>query len=297
MYAYEITEASRSALLELSISLKRYHDDIVLTGGWAPYFISKDHFEHCGSIDIDLALRTKVMPKYDTIRKTVEDLGYRPLSNFRFSKKVKSPVDGKEYDIHLDFLCDKEGLVFVDLRKVQEDLDAFAFEGLGLAFDLNFEQYVETVLPGDGMAETTFKVISLPGSLALKGQALNGRAKPKDSYDIFALTHYKGGPVQAAEHFNKSITVAKLSPVNRELLMRSIGYVRSGFRDASRRGPLFKRTYGKTRHHKPKHNKSNRIGENNNSPNFYVLLVYPSKNQVINSRLYGEFTIWVEQSR
>jgi len=68
MYAREMTEVSKSALLELGLSLKRYHDDIVLTGGWAPYFISKGYFEHCGSIDIDLAIVTskKELPDLST---------------------------------------------------------------------------------------------------------------------------------------------------------------------------------------------------------------------------------------
>ncbi len=64
MYAKEVTEASNSALLELGIALKRYRDDMVLTGGWAPYFITKDYFPHCGSIDIDFVLKTEIMPNY-----------------------------------------------------------------------------------------------------------------------------------------------------------------------------------------------------------------------------------------
>jgi hypothetical protein len=236
MYAREITEASKSALLELGLALKRYHDDIVLTGGWAPYFIAHEYFDHCGSIDIDLALKTEILPKYETIRKTIEDLGYTAENSFRFLKNVRSPVDGKEYDIHLDFLCDKDGLRAI--REVQPGLGAFAFEGLSLAFDLNFEQHLETVLPGNGVTETTFKVISLPGSLALKGQALNGRAKPKDSYDIFALTHYGGGPAQAARHFNECVLAADLSPSGVEHLERALSYVQSGFKDMSRRGPF-----------------------------------------------------------
>jgi predicted nucleotidyltransferase component of viral defense system len=247
MYAREMTEASKSALLELGLSLKRYHDDIVLTGGWAPYFIAKGYFEHCGSIDIDLALRTKIMPRYDTILKTMENLGYVAQNSFRFLKKVRSPVDGKDYDIHLDFLCEKEGLRLAGLRNVQEGLDAFAFDGLGLAFDFNFEQNIEAVLPGNGTDETTFKVVSLPGSLALKGLALKDRAKPKDSYDIFSLTHYNGGPVQAAEHFNELVSDTKMSSANLEFLRRSIGYVRSGFKDATRRGPFHVETFTESR--------------------------------------------------
>jgi hypothetical protein len=43
MYAREITESSKSALLELGLSLQMYRNDMVLSGGWAPYFITKNH--------------------------------------------------------------------------------------------------------------------------------------------------------------------------------------------------------------------------------------------------------------
>lgn len=248
MYAREATEASKSALLELGLALGRYHDDIVLTGGWAPYFISKDYFEHCGSIDIDLALKTDIMPKYDTIRTTVEDLGYVAMNTFRFLRRIRSPIDGKDYDIHLDFLCEKEGLRSSGLRNVQEGLDAFAFDGVDIAFIFNFEQPIEAMLPGNGMDETTVRVTSLPGSMSLKGLALGGRAKPKDSYDIFALTHYNGGPIPAARHFNELVRSSSLSARNIDILGRSLKYVRSGFRDVSRRGPFHVETFTENRY-------------------------------------------------
>lgn len=107
MYAKEVTEASKTALLELGLALKRHHEDMVLVGGWAPFFIVNEFFPHCGSIDIDLVLRTKVMHKYETIRKSVVALGYVEENPFRFSRILNSPIDGKDYEIHLDFLCEK----------------------------------------------------------------------------------------------------------------------------------------------------------------------------------------------
>jgi len=248
MYAKEVTEASRSALLELGLELKRYHNDMVLAGGWAPYFITKDYFDHCGSIDIDLVLRTEVMEKYDTIKKSVMGLGYLQENEFRFSRIVKSPIDGNDYGIHLDFLCDKEGAKYIDLKNVQVDLQAFMFEGLNIAFEFNFEQGVETVLPGNGEAKTTLKVTDFVGSLALKGQALNGRAKPKDSYDIFALTHCNGGPEKAAEYFNKAVLSRKLAPGMKKLLTHSISVVREKFRNANQMGPFQVETFTESKY-------------------------------------------------
>jgi len=50
------TDVSKGALVQLALALNAYRDDMVLAGGWAPYFLVKDYFDHCGSIDIDLVL-------------------------------------------------------------------------------------------------------------------------------------------------------------------------------------------------------------------------------------------------
>ncbi|MBI5036996.1 hypothetical protein HZC09_06680 [Candidatus Micrarchaeota archaeon] len=157
---------------------------------------------------------------------------------FRYSRVVRSPVDGKDYEIHLDFLCEKEGTKYIDLRKVQDDLQAFVFDGLSLAFDFNFEQEISAVLPGNGEARTSFKVVDLVGSAVLKGQALDGRAKPKDSYDIFALTHYLGGPKQAADYFNRKYAGTKMTPANEKILKHSLSVIRDKFKNASQMGPF-----------------------------------------------------------
>jgi hypothetical protein len=86
MYNREITEASKSALLELCLALRSYKSDIILAGGWAPYFISSDNFSHCGSVDIDFILKREILPKYQTIRETLISLSYKESSPFQFTK-------------------------------------------------------------------------------------------------------------------------------------------------------------------------------------------------------------------
>ncbi|MBI5158563.1 hypothetical protein HY992_00400 [Candidatus Micrarchaeota archaeon] len=239
MYASEVTEASKSALLELGLVLKRYREDMVLAGGWAPYFITKGFFQHCGSIDVDLVLKTRIMQKYDTIRKSIEKLGYSAENPFRFSRIVKSPVDGRDYAIHLDFLCEKEECAkYFHLNRIQEDLHAFVFDGLDLAFEFSFEQEIETVLPGNGEAKTRLKVADLVASLTLKGHALDGRLNQKDAYDVFALTHYNGGPKKAAEYFNKRAAEKRLSPQNQKLLKHALAIIREKFRNQDQAGPF-----------------------------------------------------------
>ncbi|MEW6528258.1 MAG: nucleotidyl transferase AbiEii/AbiGii toxin family protein [Candidatus Micrarchaeota archaeon] len=237
MYDKRVTEASKSALLELGISLKRYREDMVLSGGWAPYFITNAVFAHCGSIDIDFVLRDRIMKKYDSIRKGVLDLGYIQENEFRFTREVVSPVDGDDYPIHIDFLCDKKGLNYAHLRNVQDDLSAFAFDGCDVAFDFNYEQEISTVLPKNGKAKTTVKVLELPGSLALKGHAIDGRAKPKDYYDIYVLTFFNGSPEKAALFFNERLKGVRL-PANRMTFIRnSIRILNEKFEDEDSIGP------------------------------------------------------------
>ncbi len=237
MYGTNETEASKSALLELGIVLKRYHEDMVLVGGWAPYFITNKFFGHCGSIDIDFVLKTKIMEKYESIRKSILELGYRQEKEFRFLKEVISPVDNQEYAIHIDFLCEKEGLKYAHIRDVQDDLSAFAFDGCDLAFDFNFTEDIETVLPGNGKAKASVKVADLVTSLILKGQAINGRYKPKDFYDVYSLTYFDKTPENAAAYFNKRIEGKSFDAGKSKLISHSISVLKEKFEKEDSIGP------------------------------------------------------------
>jgi len=54
LYDTNRTQISLGVLIEVNEALRQYRDSFVLAGGWAPYFITKGYFDHCGSIDIDL---------------------------------------------------------------------------------------------------------------------------------------------------------------------------------------------------------------------------------------------------
>jgi len=248
MYSREITETSKSALLELGLALHTYRNDMVLAGGWAPYFITENWFEHCGSVDIDLIVKTTIMPKYESIRKIVTDLGYVEENHFRFERKIKSPVDGNYYSIHIDFLTDNCELGYH--FRVQPDLEAFMFEGADIAFDFNFTQEIETTLPENGVDSTAFKVLDLAGSLILKGQALGSRKNVKDPYDIFALTHYHGGPEEAAGYFNHSFTQKKISRENRDLAKNSLAVIQRKFRDGTTSGSFGVETFSENKYNR-----------------------------------------------
>jgi hypothetical protein len=139
--------------------------------------------------------------------------------------------------------CEKGGTENIDIisgcHDVQQGLTACVFDGLSIAFDFNFEQEIEAVLPDNrGIAKTSIKVIDLVGSLALKGKAFVERNNAKDAYDIFALTYYKGGPAHASQYFNETISGKVLSATKQKLLKQSIININNGFKDKHQRGPF-----------------------------------------------------------
>jgi len=250
MYDPAETKASLDDFLELARHLKQYHEDIVLVGGWAPFFITQGRFDHSGSRDIDLALKTEVLKQYDLIREIIESLGYQAENDARFIKDIA----GSSGKVQLDLLCDKEGEDCNDgrARKVQENLAAFAFDGIGIAFDFNYEQPIALEDPFRGFKETTFKVVDLVGCFVLKGYAHYTRPlaekRQKDAYDIFALTHFGGGPQQAAAYFNQTVFSKKISSKNKELLNGSLTYVSEIFHDEKSTGSLHVEEYSEMKY-------------------------------------------------
>jgi hypothetical protein len=122
MAEYEPKEVdiSSSLLLELMDALKRYGSDVVVIGGWAPYFLLKSFShateEHVGSLDADLALNFRGIPEeaYETLLETIRRLGYRQRKNAAgkpipasFEKTVT--VGSVPYVMQVDFLAGEYG--------------------------------------------------------------------------------------------------------------------------------------------------------------------------------------------
>lgn len=219
-YQDGITVASRSGLAEVMTTLGAYRDALVLIGGWAPYLILEQFgeegafqadafqadafqvgFVHVGSIDIDLLADPDVVDaeRYATIVDLVLDRGYEPGADplFQFQKTIRSPRDGQDYLIRVDFLTPRplpgQGRSHRH-RQVQRDLRARSLEGAEVALTHWFWYELEAQLPDGAQARVRFKVADLVASLALKGIAIGERYAEKDAYDIWALcAHYRGG--------------------------------------------------------------------------------------------------------
>ena len=111
-YQPDQTEISLSMLLEVIDALKGYGSDVVVVGGWAPYFLLQKHgcdptARHVGSLDGDLALNFKNIPedRYETILETLQRLGYQQRKNIQgndipasFAKTMK--MVGTPFTMH-----------------------------------------------------------------------------------------------------------------------------------------------------------------------------------------------------
>lgn len=238
MYERDATETSKGTLVELCRALRQYKSEIVLAGGWAPYFLVQGHFDHCGSVDIDLVLRSKVVERYERIKQIIERLGYKPTGSvFRFERSVASPATGVLHRVEVDFLTDTEGAKKLPeewLASVQSDLKACIVEGSSIVFKYNREVKFRAIMPRNGEALATINCADIVGALTMKGLALY-RMKDKDSYDVYAVAgFYDGGPKQASRAFMGEIE-RKKGP--EEVTLRSLNEIREAFASPTAQGP------------------------------------------------------------
>lgn len=229
------TEASKGAIVELALALELYRNDFVLAGGWAPYFLTRGHIEHCGSVDIDLVLRPSIMVRYESIRSLVLSLGYRSTENpFRFERDLKA-INGTPFLMDLDFLTEPEAKEHVEaMLEVQKDLQAVFIPGCSIAFTFNSREIVEGMLPLGGEGTAEIKVSDIVGALTMKGLALGRPGKlEKDAYDIYVLAGFHmGGPYEAASHFSRLVETLNAG-VLPEPTINALRKIRNGFASAN----------------------------------------------------------------
>jgi len=237
MYDLDATETSKGALVELCRALRQYSSDMVLAGGWAPYFLVKDYFDHCGSVDIDFVLKPQVVERYENIKQILERLGYASTGSvFRFERRVTSHRSGTEYKIEVDFLTEPEGAEALPsewLASVQADLKACVIGGCSVVFKHNFEVDLRAVMPGDGEASARLSCANIVASLTMKGLALF-RMKDKDSYDIYSVAGFYGkGPNQASEAFMAALNERGLEKTT----VDAVAELKDAFASPTSQGP------------------------------------------------------------
>lgn len=197
--------AARSVLLELAHLLGRYHDSMVLVGGWVPALLVPNGLSsHTGSLDVDTALdhRTFHAVGYATIALLLKSRGYMEGSQpYIFHRTVD--VKGHAYKVQVDLLSGEYAGTSTSHRTQRvQDVQPRKARGCDMALDLYTEVVVEGELPGGGRDSAVIRVASIVPLLVMKAMALADRLKEKDAWDIYyCLVNYPGGVDAIAEEF------------------------------------------------------------------------------------------------
>jgi hypothetical protein len=241
-YDRALVEASRSALLELAITLGRYREALVLVGGWVPYYLLRDHqlpdnpFVHVGSIDIDLAVDPdRIEPReYATIEELVTERGWTRSDGrpFSFERTVPSPVDGAERVVVVDMVTSQSerSVVRNRDRELQKGLTVRPFRDVPIALAHRSEVTVDGELPSGGEVRVSILMADVVGCIGMKGHALGDRYKEKDAYDIWSVVdNYGEGPREVAR---------EVRPHRREpLIEEALGHIEELFSSPLAAGP------------------------------------------------------------
>ncbi len=215
----------------MALALGLYRDELVLVGGWAPYFLTKGYTEHCGSVDIDLVLRPSIIVRYESIRDIITSLGYEPTKNpFRFERELEA-LDGTPFPLHLDLLTEPRAKRHMKgLLEVQPDLPAVFIPGCSIVFAFNYIEICDGFLPSGGKGSAEIRTSDIVGTLTMKGLALGRPRKlEKDSYDIYTVAGFHGGnPYEAATDFRKLIETLGDGAIP-AVTDRGLSKIKSGF--------------------------------------------------------------------
>jgi len=245
LYDTNKTQISLGVLIEVNEALRQYHDSFVLAGGWAPYFITKGYFNHCGSLDIDLVLKPKILRRYESICDSITRLDFRPTLNpFKFGKEVTEDVS-----VELDFLSEPEALENIprDFVRVQEGLDAVIISGSSIVFKFSFEAEASGKLTDGSELSTNVKVADVVSIVGMKGHALGRPLKlEKDCYDVYAICGFAGGsPTKSADEFATKLRRARTTQREKDFVEGALERIKAYFRSESGRGPIaVSRFYG-----------------------------------------------------
>lgn len=238
LYDPSKTQVSLGVLIELVEGLRQYRDSYVLAGGWAPYFITKGHFEHCGSLDIDLILRPQIFRRYESIRNTLTTMNFEPTTSpFKFKRTI-----AEDFDIELDLLSEPAVLQDIPAQfvSVQKDLNAVIIPGSSIVFTFNFEAEAHGRLMDGSELSTRLRVADIVSMVGLKGHALGRPLKlEKDCYDVYAICGFTGGsPMASAEEFTKRFAANPAGKDEKDFVRQALERIAEYFRSENGRGPI-----------------------------------------------------------
>ncbi len=205
-YDDRTTDAVKKVLIEIGQILGSFRGKFAVVGGAVPWLLlNNEDMPHVGSLDVDLGLDAEALGdgEYATLVEALQGKGYEQrneLKRFQLVRQVPATDGGPAIDIIVDFLMPRDAEIVKNKPPLVDNFAVQRADGADLA--LHFYQLVaiDGTMPEGGRNRVEVAVCSIPALLAMKGHALNGRDKRKDSYDIYyCIRNYPDGPAALAE--------------------------------------------------------------------------------------------------
>ncbi len=205
-YDDRTTAAVKSVLIEIGQILGSFQGKFAVVGGAVPWLLlNNEEMPHVGSLDVDLGLDAEALGdgEYATLVEALRGNGYQQregLKRFQLVREVRVKDGGDPIDIIVDFLMPRDAEIVKSNPPLVNDFAVQRADGADLA--MRFYQLVAIggPMPGGGTNRVEIAICSIPAFLAMKGHALHGRHKQKDSYDIYyCIRNYPSGIDALAE--------------------------------------------------------------------------------------------------
>ena len=205
-YDDRTTAAVKTVLVEIGQILGSFRGKFTVVGGAVPWLLlGNTDMPHVGTLDVDLSLDAEALGdgEYTTLIEALREHGYEQreqLQRFQLVRQVPADDGGAPIDIIVDFLMPRDAEIVKNLPPLISDFAVQRADGADLA--LRFYQMVAITgpMPAGGTNSVEIAVCSIPALLAMKGHAIEGRHKQKDSYDIYyCILNYPDGVEALAE--------------------------------------------------------------------------------------------------
>jgi len=245
-FMVEEIEACVIVMRELFLYLKPYRNQIVLIGGWVPYFLLEkykypgEYDQHVGSLDIDVALDAFSIPEtaYKSILEILRERGFYHKKDSlgrdipaSFLKKIVFE-NGKEIEVRIDFLAPEYGGTSKKKRhQIIQEMLARKGRGTDIVFSHTDIIHLSGPISSGADIKLDIKVADVTACFVMKGIALGERTSEKDAYDLYMLArYYKEGP--------KSVLSELRKLKNHGLMKEALRNIEEHFKDIKSLGPV-----------------------------------------------------------
>lgn len=242
-YPGDETRAAISVLVELLTYLGPYRKDIVVIGGWVPFFLTRGvetDEPHIGSLDVDLALNGAniSVEVYTRIEEILEKRGFKQRLDIKgnpiphsYVRQIKNTA-GQEFDIQVDFLAPEYGGTPKARRHQRvQGLLAHKARGSDLVFSHFEEMTIEAVLPAGAKHQVKAKIADPLSCVVMKAIAFGNRANEKDAYDLYIICkHCPNANARIAEELKAN--------KRNKLVQEALGVLRTRFAAVDSLGPI-----------------------------------------------------------